>query len=240
LSILARVNGREAALLEMAEIEATIPQESSSLRQLFQPGMRLALLIGVLLPFFSQVSGVNVIIYYGPTVLKTAGWGDNAALSWQILFGVVGSIATLAAILTIDKLGRKSLLLCGIAGVGAMLATSGALLGSENASPVWLIGAFAFFLACFNFSYGSVCWVVVSEIFPTAIRGRAMSISIFSLWTGCTLVAQTFPKLLEYAGPTYTFWLYGLSTPVAFLFVLLLVPETKGKSLEQIEKLWFH
>jgi MFS transporter, SP family, arabinose:H+ symporter len=240
LEILTRVNGREAAVRELADIEATVAQESGSIAQLFHRGMRLALLIGIVLPFFSQISGVNVIIYYGPTVLKTAGLGNNAALYWQVLFGAVCSIATLAAILTVDKLGRKPLLLIGIAGVGAMLALSGALLAVDNVSPTWLVAVFSIFLACFNFSYGSVCWVVVSEIFPTAIRGRAMSISIFSLWVGCTLVAQTFPPLLKAVGPTATFAIYALTTPVAFLFVLLLVPETKGKSLEQIERQWVH
>lgn len=240
LEILTRVNGPAVAQRELAEIEETVAQESGSIDQLFHRGMRLALAIGILLPFLSQISGVNVIIYYGPTVLKTAGLGESAALSWQILLGAVGSIATLAAILTIDKLGRKPLLLSGIAGVGLMLAASGALMAHGNVPPRLLVTVFAIYLACFNFSYGSVCWVVVSEIFPTAIRGRAMSISIFSLWTGCTLVAQTFPSLLEAIGPTYTFWLYGLTTPVAFLFVLFLVPETKGRSLEQIERQWVH
>ena len=240
LQILTRVNGGEAARRELAEIEETVARESGSIAQLFHPGMRLALAIGIILPSFSQISGVNVIIYYGPTVLKMAGLGESAALSWQILLGAVCSIATLAAIFSVDKLGRKPLLLSGIAGVGLMLALSGALMGCENVPPRLLVAVFAVFLACFNFSYGSVCWIVVSEIFPTAIRGRAMSISIFSLWTGCTLVAQTFPRLLEAVGPTYTFWLYGLTTPVAFLFVLLLVPETKGRSLEQIERQWVH
>ena len=108
--------------------------------------MRLALAIGIILPFFSQISGVNVIIYYGPTVLKTAGLGESAALSWQILFGAVCSIATLAAILTVDKLGRKPLLLSGIAGVGAMLALSGALMGCENVPPRLLVAVFAVYL----------------------------------------------------------------------------------------------
>lgn len=240
LDILVRVNGRDAAAREMTEIEETIAQESGSIKQLFRRGMRLALLIGIVLPFLSQVSGVNAIIYYGPTVLKTVGMGENAALFWQILFGVVASVSTLAAMLTIDKLGRKPLLLVGIAGVGVMLAVSGSLMAVENISPVLLVVVFAIYLAFFNISYGPICWVIVAEIFPTAIRGRAMSFSIFSLWAGCALVTQTFPPLLESAGPTVTFWLYGLTTPIAFLFVLLLVPETKGKTLEQIEKHWGH
>lgn len=238
--ILTRVNGREAAQQELADIQKTLAQESGSIRQLFQRGMRLALLIGVVLPFFSQISGVNVIVYYGPTVLKTVGLTINAALLWQILFGTVCSLATLAAILTVDKLGRKPLLLWGIAGVGVTLAASGTLMAIGPISPIWLVIVFALFLGCFNLSYGAVCWVVVSEIFPTSIRGRAMSISIFSLWTGCALVTQTFPPLLNQVGPSNTFWLYAATTPVAFLFVLLLVPETKGKSLEEIEQRFVH
>jgi MFS transporter, SP family, arabinose:H+ symporter len=95
---------------------------------------------------------------------------------------------------------------------------------------------FACYLACFSLSYGPVCWIIVAEIFPTAIRGRAMSISIFSLWTGCNLVALTFPAALASYGASWTFWLFGLTTPLAILYVILRVPETKGKSLEEIEK----
>jgi len=120
--------------------------------------------------------------------------------------------------------------------VGTMLLLSGWLMSAANVSGPLLVGVFAVYLACFSLSYGPICWIIVSEIFPTAIRGRAMSISIFSLWTGCTLVAQTFPSLLEAIGPSWTFWLYAMTTPVAFLFVLYLVPETKGMSLEQIER----
>jgi SP family arabinose:H+ symporter-like MFS transporter len=240
LDILTRVNGREVARKELAEIEDAIAQESGSIKQLFHRGMRLALLIGIVLPFFSQISGINVIIYYGPTVLKNMGLDKNAALYWQILFGSTAAVATIVAMLTVDKWGRKPPLLAGIAGVGAMLALSGILMGMQHVSPIWLVVIFAIDVACFNLSYGPICWIIVSEIFPTAIRGRAMSISIFALWIGCTLVAQTFPLLWDSLGPTKTFWLYGLSTPLAFLFVLFLVPETKGKSLEQIEKQWAH
>jgi SP family arabinose:H+ symporter-like MFS transporter len=240
LQILTRINGQDAAAREMVEIEETIAQESGTIGQLFHRKMRLALVIGIVLPFFSQISGVNVIIYFGPTVLKTAGLGDNAALFWQVLLGAVCAISTVAAMLTIDRIGRKPLLLYGIAGVGAMLVVSGALMAGQNVSPAWLLIVFSIFLACFNLSYGPICWVIISEIFPTAIRGRAMSISVFSLWVGCTLVAQTFLRLLHTIGPSWTFWLYACSTPLAFAFVLWLVPETKGRTLEQIEKQFMH
>ncbi len=241
LEILTRINGPAQAAWEQAEIEETVHQESGSLTQLFQRKMRLALCIGILLPFLSQISGINVIIYYGPTVLKAAGLESNVAMMWQILFGISASVATIAAIVTIDKLGRKPLLLNGIAGVGVMLFVSGLLMkDAQQMHPMWLIIVFTTYVACFNISFGPICWVIVSEIFPTSIRGRAMSISIFSLWTGCTIVAQTFPPLLDFLGASHTFWLYALTTPVSFLFVLFLVPETKGKSLEQIERQFLH
>jgi len=238
--ILARVNGQKAAALEMQEIQATLREESGSLSQLFRPGFRLALLIGIVLPFFSQVSGINVIIYYGPTVLKSVGITSDAALSWQVLLGAVNIAFTIVAMVTVDRWGRKVLLLVGIAGVGCMLFVSGLLMGMTSVPTTGLVACFALFLTCFSLSYGPVCWIIVSEIFPTSIRGRAMSISIFSLWIGCTLVAQTFPWLLDNIGPSWTFWLYAMTTPAAFAFVLWLVPETKGKTLEQIERHFSH
>jgi SP family arabinose:H+ symporter-like MFS transporter len=238
-AILSRVNGQDEADHEMREIEQTLAQESGSFLQLFRPAMRPALLIGIVLPFFSQICGINVIIYYGPKVLQAAKLNADAAMLWQVLLGSVNVVFTLAAIFTVDKLGRKPLLLVGIAGVGLTLFLGG-LLFAFSAPPVAILVVFAAFLACFSLSYGPVCWIIVSEIFPTAIRGRAMSVSIFSLWTGCILVGQTFPLLMKWAGSSWTFWLYAATTPPAFLFVWLLVPETKGKTLEQIEQRFVH
>ena len=159
-----------------------------------------------------------------------------------MLFGSSASLPRWRAILTVDKLGRKPLLLIGIAGRRQLtLCWPSGLHVRRHAVRRFAWSCSPCYLACFNFSYGSVCWVIVSEIFPTAIRGRAMSISIFSLWTGCTLVAQTFPAAAEQpSGPLSPSGCYGLTTPVAFLFVLFLVPETKGKSLEQIERQFIH
>jgi MFS transporter, SP family, arabinose:H+ symporter len=240
MEVLSRVNGREAAARELTEIQETIAQESGSIAQLFHRRMRLALLIGIILPFCSQVCGINVIIYYGPTLLDSVGLARDSALAWQVLLGTVNAVLTLVAIFTVDKLGRKPLLLFGIAGVGAMLVLCGLLMAMTPVPAKVLVAVFAVYLACFAVSYGPVCWIIVAEIFPTSIRGRAMSISIFSLWTGCALVAQTFPMLLHSLGPSKTYAIYALTTPLAFLFVLFLVPETKGKSLEQIEKQWGH
>lgn len=239
-AILARVAGREQAAREMAEIRQTIAQESGSLAQLFRPGMRVRLLIGLLLPFFSQIVGINAIIYYGPRIIEAAGWGRHDALSTQVLFGLVNVVFTLVAIWKVDQLGRRPLLLAGIAGTGLAMALCGLLFHLGLGKSPLLVALCAVYLACFSFSYGPVCWIIVSEIFPTRIRGRAVALSIFSLWTGCILVSLTFPWLLKHVEPAKTFWLYALTGPVAFLFVYFLVPETKGRTLEQIEARFAH
>ncbi|MEN6451617.1 MAG: sugar porter family MFS transporter [Thermoguttaceae bacterium] len=238
LAILSRVGGRGEAARELSEIQQALGQETGSIAELFQPRLRRALAVGILLPFFSQICGINVLIYYGITVLKSAGMTEEQAMHWQILWGVMNFAATVLAIFTVDKFGRKPLLLTGIIGVGVGLATGGWLFCHPPVNPKEVFAVFAFFLACFNFSFGSICWIIVAEIFPTAVRGRAMSISIFSLWTGCTLIGQTVPFLRDTLGLANCFWLYAATTPLAFLFVLLFVPETKGKTLEQIEKSW--
>ncbi len=232
--ILTRISGRSAAAAAMTEIEETLALESGSFRQLFHAALRVPLLIGIILPFFSQISGINVIIYYGESVFKYAGLGEDPRLLSQVVFGTVTVLSTVVAMLVVDKLGRKPLLLVGIAGVGLTLFLGGWLFSSIG--PIWLLVIFALFLACFNISYGPICWIIISEVFPTKVRGRAMSISTFSLWAGCTLVTITFPKLLDGLGPTHTFWLYAVTTPIAFLFVWFLVPETKGRTLEEIER----
>jgi SP family arabinose:H+ symporter-like MFS transporter len=239
-AILARVGGAEQAAREMAEIQETIAHESGSLGQLFRKGMRLRLLIGVVLPFFSQIVGINAIIYYGPRIFEVAGYGRADALSTQVLFGLVNTVFTVFAMWKVDQLGRRPLLLAGIAGTSVAMALCGLLFYTGMSQSPWLIVLCAVYLACFSFSYGPVCWIIVSEIFPTRIRGRAMSISIFSLWTGCILVSLTFPYLIKHVEPAFTFWLYALTGPVALVFTYFLVPETKGRTLEQIEARWFH
>ncbi len=237
LEILRRINGPEQAAHELREIEETLAQETGRFRELFSPKIRTALWIGILLPFLSQICGINVIIYYGPKVLEHARMTTDAALLWQVMFGSVSVAATLAAIFTVDKLGRRPLLLVGLSGVGLMLLLGG-LMFALSAPAIAVLIVFALYLAFFNFSYGSVCWIIIAEIFPTAIRGRAMSVCVFSLWAGCNLVALTFPAALAAFGAAWTFWLYAATIPSAILLVVFRIPETKGKTLEQIERTW--
>ena len=237
-SILARVGGRETATRQMAEIRDTIAHESGSVWQLFQPGMRIALLIGVMLPMFGQISGINVIIYYGEEIFDAAGWQLGDALGGLVIIGIVNSAFTLLTIWKIDSLGRKPILQIGTVGVVASLVLVGLLFHNNATEGPWLLGLILCYIACFAIGLGPVPWVIISEIFPTRIRGRAMSFGVFAVWATCGLVSQTFPWLKENLGPAGCFWLYASLCAPSILFVWAIVPETKGKTLEEIEKSW--
>ncbi|MFV1964624.1 MAG: sugar porter family MFS transporter [Pirellulaceae bacterium] len=237
-SILARVSGRETATRQMNEIRDTIAHESGSVWQLFQPGMRIALWIGVMLPVFSQVSGINVIIYYGEEIFDAAGWQLSDALGGLVIIGIVNTAFTLLTLWKIDSLGRKPILQLGSVGVVASLIMIGLLFHNDAAEGPWLLGMIMCYIACFAIGLGPIPWVIISEIFPTRIRGRAMSFGVFAIWTTCALVSQTFPWLKENLGPAGCFWLYASLCAPSILFVWAVVPETKGKTLEEIEKSW--
>jgi SP family arabinose:H+ symporter-like MFS transporter len=235
-SVLSRLQPSGNLESEYKQIADTIGGEEASISQLFRPGMRKALLIGILLPVFSQFSGINAIIYYGPRILSEAGLSINDALGGQVSIGIVNVLFTILAIWQVDKLGRKPLLLIGIAGVFLSLTMVGVLFAQQISQGSLLLVCIMFFIACFAFSYGPVTWIVIAEIFPTHIRGRAMSIGILALWSANAIVGQTFPWMLENAGASMTFWLFaGLCIP-AFLLVWKILPETKGRSLEEIER----
>jgi MFS transporter, SP family, arabinose:H+ symporter len=359
-AILARVAGEAGADREMVQIADAIAREGSSLRELFRPGLRRALLVGTTLAVLTQVTGINAIMYYGPKVFDAAGFGTSAAYWCSVLVGVTNLVFTLLSMAVVDRLGRKPLLLIGstcmgvalcavgfsfhssslftdrdikdsatlvgrvqtptdpvstvvnaelsrgtdsvvsalrnagsdgkkqlpvlLAGLNQMLKKDGfyasdrfaavplsaatlSLAGQkptgeqrarlnrmllEDAYPDalahkpyhrgingWemLLGVLAY-VASFAFSMGVVGWVVISEIYPTRTRGRAMSVATAGVWGACYLVSLTFPLLLARLGSAVTFWTYGAMCAVALVFVWFFVPETKGKSLEEIEKQW--
>jgi len=238
LDILTRVVGHDEAAREMAEIRKAIAQEGASIGELLKPGLRVALIIGILLPLFSQVSGINVIIYYGVKIFERAGLQIGGSLGGQVVIGIGNVLFTLIAVATVDRVGRKPLLYVGISGLVLGLLAIGLLFHFRIESGVLLIGLFAFYILCFAFSLGPIPWIIISEIFPTRIRGRAMSVGTFTIWSACTAVAQTFPWLLENLGPSGTFWLYALLVAPALPFAWWVIPETKGRSLEEIELAW--
>ncbi len=239
-NILARVSGRKAATSQMDEIRDTIEHESGSVWQLFKPGMRIALLIGVMLPLFGQVSGINVIIYYGEEIFNAAGWQLGDALGGLVIIGIVNSAFTLLTIWKIDSIGRKPILQIGTVGVVTSLVLVGLFFHNEATEGPWLLILILCYIASFAIGLGPIPWVIISEIFPTRIRGRAMSFGVFAVWATCAVVSQTFPWLKENLGPAGCFWLYASLCAPSILFVWLVVPETKGKTLEEIEKSWTH
>jgi SP family xylose:H+ symportor-like MFS transporter len=244
LAILARVDGTEFAREEMVSIEETVSQESGSLSQLFHPGMRLVLVIGVVLAVLQQVTGINVFLYFGSDVFgKLGGETIDAALLEQVIVGATNLLFTIIAIWTVDRLGRKPLMIIGSVGMGISLFAMG-MAGVYQAKGLWLLFFVLGYIACFALSVGPVVWVILSEIFPTKIRGRAMGIATICLWSANTVVSQTFPMmdenkfLVDVFHHGFPFFIYGSMCIVLILFMWRFVPETKGKSLEEIERMW--
>ncbi len=185
----------------------------------------------------SQFSGINAIMYYSTEIFRNATGDANAAFKSSVWIGLVNLLATFIAIGLVDKAGRKPLLLIGNAVQVAALVTVGFIYARAPHSSL-LLGFVILYTAAFAMAMGPLPWIVCSEIFPAKLRGRAMSVSTFCIWTGCLIVAQSFPYLVKQIGPSMTFWLYGACSAVTFVIVLLLLPETKGRSLEEIEKSW--
>ncbi|AXY73933.1 MFS transporter [Paraflavitalea soli] len=236
--VLTKVNGKEKARSELKAITEVINQESGSFAHLLKPGLRFVLIIGIILAILSQVTGINAIMYYAPEIFKSSGDGSSSALMQTVLVGVINVLFTVVAIKYVDKWGRKTLLLIGSAGMTICLGLVGAAFYfNMNQGPLVLLAILAY-IAFFAISLGPLTFVVVAEIFPTHVRGRAMSVAIFFLWAAVFLVSQTFPMLQSSVGEASTFWIYMILSVVAFLFVWRLVPETKEKSLEDIEKFW--
>ena len=236
LNILSRIAGRADARRQMEEIRDTLSHEAGNLSQLLQPGARRALGIAVFLACAGQLSGINAIIYYGPTILEGAGYQLGNALGGQVILGLVNVAFTVLALWKMDTMGRRPLLFLGNLGVFLSLVMVGVFFATGVTRGFWLVLFISMYLASFAFSLGPIPWVVMSEIFPTAIRGRAMSIATLSLWLANTVVCQTFPWMNEHLGPAVTFWIYAAMVAPVFPFVWKLMPETKGRSLEELEK----
>lgn len=234
LDIISRIAGHKAS---EASAEQTAHREGSY-KELFAPGMRKALLIGILLPLFSQFSGINAIIYYGPKILSNAGISLSNSLMSQVIFGLANMLFTLFAIWKVDSWGRRPLYLWGTAGATVTLIATGLCFHFGVTSSILLLVCVLAFLACFAFSIGPLKFVVASEIFPNAIRGRALAISIMTMWVADTIVGQLTPILLKDFGSAGTFWFFAFFCIVAFAVVYKMLPETKGQSLEHIENYW--
>lgn len=236
--ILLRVSGEVVAHREIIEIREALIKETGSVKEMFMPGLRKATFIALFLSIVSQFSGIDIILHYGPVILERAGFTFGNSLYGQIIFGVVLVAFTVLAMWKVDTLGRRILLIIGNAGVFISLLVMGYLFASPAPSQTALIVAVSFFIASFAFSLGPIPWIIMSEIFPTKIRGRAMAIATLVLFAANWLIAQLFPLMSKILGEHGTFWLLAILTIPTFFFAWKVLPETKGKSLEELETLW--
>lgn len=235
LTILSRINGPLQAQKILKEINMTINQKGNIL-DFLKSGARAALIVGVAVAFFQQITGINAVIYYAPEIFKMAGSSHNAAMLSTIMIGIVLVTFTLLSIWIIDKIGRKLLLVIGSSTMALCLLGIGYLFGMENINGTLILILILLYIAAFSISFGTVTYVIISEFFPTRIRGLAASIATFFLYIGQFLVSQFFPVLVETIGSSITFFTFAALSIIALLFTIVFVPETKGKTLEEIEQ----
>jgi SP family sugar porter-like MFS transporter len=234
--ILSRIGGADYAHKEYANIRETLDNETGKVnyRQLFEPGIKKVLLIGIVIAAFQQWCGINVIFNYAEEVFEAAGYGVSDILFNIVVTGSVNLVFTFVAIYTVDKLGRRALMIMGAGGLAGIYALMGAAYYFHISGGI-LLFLVVLAIACYAMSLAPVTWVVLSEIFPNRIRGAAMAVATVSLWLASFLLTYTFPLLNNAFGASGTFWLYGIICLGGLVFILKKLPETKGKSLEEIE-----
>jgi sugar porter (SP) family MFS transporter len=235
-AILAKILGHDEADAEIRDIQAANSEGEAPFSHLFSKALRRPLVIACGLALFCQFCGINAIMYYAPKVFEGAE-GTDTALKNAIWVGGVNFLATFIAIFCIDLIGRRPLLLIGSALQVVMLAITAWKVnhGETGSALLWPILGF---IAAFAMAMGPLPWVIISEIFPGNIRGRAVSVGVGSVWVACALVALTFPGLMAKIGLGNTFFVYAGLSLASFFFVLFLLPETKGRTLEEISASW--
>lgn len=235
--VLAAINGEAAAAVEAASINRALTEEQGDLKELFSGPFRRALIIGFLLAAFSQTSGITALLSFLPEVFKSAGQKASDAFFQSVLVGIVNLAFTILAIWLVDKAGRRTLILMGTCLQTLSLALVACLYLLANGGSGILAGIMAF-VAGHAVGNGAVCWVIISEIFPTKVRGVAMSIATTAIWIFAYLADQFFPVMQSHLGSYGVFFVFAAMAAINFVFVLLFVPETKGYSLEEISHIW--
>jgi SP family sugar porter-like MFS transporter len=237
-SILSRVGGAEYANFEIDDIKNTLAGEEIgrvNFRDLAEPKLRRIVILGVFLAVLQQWCGINVIFNYAQEVFAAAGYGISDIMFAIVITGMVNLLFTFVAIYTVDRYGRRILMLIGAGGLAGIYAILGAGYYFQSTGIHMLVLVISA-IACYAMSLAPITWVVISEIFPNRIRGAAMSVAVSSLWIGCTVLTLTFPYLKAGLGAHGAFWLYGVICVIGFVVILMKLPETKGKSLEDIER----
>lgn len=242
-TILKNIYGsKEAAIWEMNETRTAIGKKTgTNWKELLKPGITKAVLIGAAIAILGQFMGVNAVLYYGPTIFESSGLSGDDSLFYQLIVGLVNVLTTILAVFVIDKIGRKRLVYYGVSGMilFLLLIAFYFLKGEEfGLSSIFLLIFFLAYIFCCAISICAVIFVLLSEMFPIKVRGLAMSIAGLSLWIGTYLIGQLTPWLLENLAPSGTFILFAIMCLPYILIIWKLVPETTGKTLEEIEKYW--
>jgi sugar porter (SP) family MFS transporter len=236
--VLSKIGGRTYAEGEVDRIQRTLAADEIGqvhFHDLLVPGIRRILVVGIVLAVLQQWSGINVIFNYAEEIFREAGYGVSAILFQIVITGIVNLVFTLVAIGTVDRFGRRRLMLIGCAGIALFHSLIGAAYFFHWTGPVVVTFVLAT-IACYAFSLAPVTWVLIAELFPNRIRGAAISVAVSALWIACFVLTYTFPALNSLLGAPGTFWLYAAICGAGVVYIVVRVPETKGKSLEEIEK----
>ena len=237
LDVLKVVAGGENADHELQEVKKSLAEKKTSLKELLHPSLRRVLIVGILFSLFAHITGIDTIIYYGPLIFLESGFKTDSALLASVIIGITNLIFTFVGMAMIDKAGRKFLLLVGIAGMGISMTLVGFCMQSDMISAKWTLLWIMTYIASFAMSIGVVIWVYLSEIYPTRVRGQALSVATMVLWLGNVILTQLFPVMMERFGGG-TFYIFSFICLLAFIFTWTMVKETRGVSLEEIEKIW--
>jgi sugar porter (SP) family MFS transporter len=240
INTLQTLRNSQDVMHEVHHIQSSLQIKQASFKEVFSPWILPVLFLGTMLGFIQQVTGINTIIYYAPTIFQLAGFQDvSTSILATIGIGTVNVLATIFAVYYLDKFGRRPLLLTGLTGMCISLLGLSIAFRSGTAQPMlpWIaMGCTFSYIICFAFSLGAILWLVVSEIFPLEVRATAMGIAVFSCWLWNFAVSSTFLTLLDYMGPSATFLIYASMCMVSFVFCYYKMPETNGVTLEQIEE----
>jgi SP family xylose:H+ symportor-like MFS transporter len=232
LHILTRINGAERAKEIFNDIKSSVEKSSA---KLFSYG-KIIIVIGVLLSVFQQFVGINVALYYAPRIFESMGAEKDASMLQTVVMGLINVVFTVIAILTVDKWGRKPLLMVGSVGMAIGMFAIGALAFMKIIGISTLV-FIIIYTASFMMSWGPICWVLISELFPNKIRGKAVAVAVAAQWAANYFISSTYPAMMEFSSGL-TYWFYGLMSIISFFFVWKMIPETKGKTLEEMEHFW--
>ena len=237
LDVLTVVAGAANSDHELQEVKKSLAEKSTSLKELLHPSLRRVLIVGILFSLFAHITGIDTIIYYGPIIFLESGFKTDSALLASVMIGITNLIFTFVGMAMVDKAGRKFLLLVGLAGMGISMTLVGLCMQSDMISAKWTLLWIMTYIASFAMSIGVVIWVYLSEIYPTRVRGQALSVATMVLWLGNVILTQLFPVMMERFGGG-TFYIFSFICLLAFIFTWTMVKETKGVSLEEIEEMW--